>query len=94
MDYQEQVKKNEEAFNELLKVARPEIHLLMQTIDETGINPFVVWKVIVAMHNIAQDTKYGNVVVEIEDNTVRFVRGQHANKVNEPLIKRRDLNQT
>lgn len=90
MDYQEQTKQNEDAFSAVLKQVRPEIHLLMQTIDDTGVNPFVVWRVIMAMSQVAEDTKYGNVVVEIEDNTVRFVRGQHNSKVNEPVIKKRD----
>lgn len=88
--YQEQSTANQNVFEQILKDTRPEIHLLMQTLDQTGVNPFIVWRIIMAMSNLAEDTRYGNVVIEVEDNTVRFVRGQHSTKVNEPIIKRRD----
>ena len=84
--YQEQKKHNEEQFKIALKAVRPEIWVLMDILDQTKVNPFVVWKVIYAMNNIAMSTKYGQVVVEIENGTVRFIRGQSADKVNEPLI--------
>lgn len=90
LTYEEETKQNEEKFKQMVKALRPDIWVLMDIIDQTGINPFVVWKVIYQLNNIAMSTKYGNVVVEIENGTVRFVRGQSADKVNEPLIKTLD----
>jgi hypothetical protein len=87
LTYQEEASKNEEAFKKLVHDIRPDISVLMDIIDQTGVNSFVVWKIVYALNNIATTTRYGNVVVEIEDNTVRFVRGQANSKVNEPLIK-------
>src|SRR3954466_12561931 len=87
-DYQEQKARNEEAFMQLLKSSRPDIWVLMDIVDQTGINPFVLWKVGYAMSNIANSTNYGQIVVEIENGTVRFVRGISADKLNEPLIKK------
>ena len=87
LTYQEETAKNEAAFKQMVHNVRPEIWALMDIIDQTGVNAFVVWKVIYAMNNVATDTKYGNVVVEIENNVVRFVRGNHAMKLNEDIIK-------
>lgn len=87
LTYQEETTKNEEAFKKLVHDIRPDIWALMDIIDQTSINPFVLWKVAYALNNIAMGTKYGNVVVEVENGTVRFVRGLMADKVNEPLIK-------
>lgn len=86
LSYQEQTNLNEGVFNQMIKTLRPDIWVLMDILDQTGVNPFVVWKVIYQMNNIAMSTKYGKVVVEIENGTVRFVRGESADKVNEPLI--------
>lgn len=92
-DYQEQTKQNEAAFAEMVKQIRPEIWLLMDLVDQTGVNPFVLWKVGYAMKNISGDTKYGQVVLEIENDVVRFVRSIHADKLNEPVIKK-EIDQT
>ena len=87
LTYQEETAKNEAAFKTLVHDLRPDIWALMDIIDQTEINPFVFWKVCYALDNISRGTKYGNVVVEVENGTVRFVRGLMADKVNEPLIK-------
>lgn len=87
LTYQEETSKNEEAFKKLVHDIRPDIWALMDIIDQTEVNPFVLWKVAYALSNIATTTKYGNVVIEVEDSIVRFIRGQSNSKVNEPLIK-------
>lgn len=87
LDFEAQQQKNEEAFKQVVKSVRPDIFALMDIIDQTHVNAFVLWKVIYALNNIATSTNYGNVVIEIENGVVRFVRGQSAAKVNEPVIK-------
>lgn len=86
-DYQEQQKQNEEKLVELLKVGRPDMFALMSTLDNTNLNWKVLFHVINAIGQIAMDTKYGTVSILIEDNIVRFVRGEHANKINESVYK-------
>lgn len=86
LDYYEQQERNDEKFREAFKAVRPDIWALMDVIDKTELNWTVLWKVAYALHHIATDTKYGQVIIEVEDNVVRFVRGVHANKLNEPLI--------
>lgn len=92
-DYHVQAKHNEEKFREMIKLFRPDIHLLMETIDQTNINPFVVWKIIYALSGVANDTKYGQVNILIEDNVVRFVRGEHADKVNQSIFKEKKVDE-
>lgn len=90
LDYYEQEKRNSEKFSEAFKSVRPDIWALMDVVDKTEINWTILWKVAYALHHIATDTRYGQVVIEVEDNTVRFVRGIHANKVNEPLLLKKE----
>ena len=87
LTYTDESAKNEDAFKKLVHDIRPDIWSLLTIIDETKVNSFVIYKIILALHNVATTTKYGNVVVEVEDGTVRFIRGQSNFKINEPLIK-------
>ena len=86
MDYNEQQKINEEQFKEIIKATRPDIWAIMDTLDKTHVNWKVIWKIIYAIHNISENTKYGQVNVLIENNIVRFIRGEHADKLNEPVL--------
>lgn len=86
MDYQQEQKNNREAFIKALRQAIPDLAYIIEELDNTQVNPFVINKVITAIADIATDPKYGQVVIEIENGVVRFVRGMKANKLNEPAI--------
>jgi hypothetical protein len=90
LDYYEQQKQNEFAFKEMLKSVRPELFVLMDILDQTSINPLVVWKVIRQLNNIALGTGYGQVVVQIENGKCTFIRGEDSDKVNEVLIRKEE----
>lgn len=90
-DYQEQEKQNEEQLRALLSAGRPDIFALMSVIDQTGINWKILFHVLHAIGQIANDTKYGTVNILIEDNIVRFIRGEHANKINESIFNTTDI---
>lgn len=92
-DYHEQKKLNEDQFKEIIKYSRPDIWAIMNTLDETGVNWKVIWKVIYALQNIALGTKYGQVNILIENNVVRFVRGESADKLNEPILINEETSQ-
>lgn len=86
-NYYEQQKRNEFAFKEMLKAVRPELFVIMDLMDQTNINPIVVWRVLRQLNNIALGTGYGTVTVSVENGKVTFVRGEDSDKVNEMLIK-------
>lgn len=90
MDYDKQNEANQNLFAQVVKDTRPDLWALMDIIDNTSVNWSVLWRTAQALHNLASDTKYGQVVIEVENNTVRFVRGVHSSKVNEPLILEKD----
>jgi hypothetical protein len=87
LTYKEESKMNEDVFKQIVHDIRPDIWSLLTAIDETKVNSFVIFKVIYALNNVMETTKYGNVVIEVEDGTVRFIRGQSNFKINEPLVK-------
>lgn len=79
-------KLNTEQFMEVLKTIRPEIWVLADIIDQTGINPFILWKVAYHLNNIAIGNKYGQVNVHVEKGVVTFIRGEESDRINMELI--------
>lgn len=88
--YEIEVENNERKFKEMLKRSRPDLFVLMDVLDETEINWFVVIKIIRQLKNIADGTGYGTVSVEIQNHRVIFVNGQDRDRLDEPLIKKRE----
>lgn len=86
VDYYEQQARNEFAFREMLKSVKPDLFVIFDLLEKTGINYFVVIKTIRALYNIAIGNKYGTVTITIENGKVTFVRGEESDRVNEPLL--------
>lgn len=92
MDYQQSEQTNKDKFMELLKVARPEIHLIAKLMDDNKINPNIVFYYLQGLIDVANSTKFGNVVTEIENNLVRFIRAQSNRKINLPVLMGEESN--
>ena len=70
---------------EILKKFRPDIYVLMDLLDNTGINPYIVFHIIKHLNNIQIGSRYGNVVTTLEDGIVTFIRGEESTRLNEAL---------
>lgn len=92
-DYYAVSKYNEDSFKELLKHFRGDIFVLMDLLDNTKINTYVIFQVIRHLNNIAMGNKYGSVTVQIENGVVTFVRGEESTKLNEDLVRKPRLTQ-
>jgi hypothetical protein len=90
-DYREQAKRNKELFMETLKQAYPELHAVANLMDAVQFNPLILFHTIQHVSEIAKGTGFGQVHILIEDRTVRFVRGEHSTKLNEPVFKQDEL---
>lgn len=84
--YESEKQNNERAFKELLKKVRPELFVLMDLIDKTGLNPLILWKVMRHLNNIAIGNKYGKVIIQIEAGKVTFIYGEEADRINENIL--------
>jgi hypothetical protein len=87
-DYQKEKDNNEWIFKNMLKDIRPELYVLMDLLDTTGISPLIVFKILRQLNNIAMGTKYGNVVIEVQNGVVTFIRGEESDRVNESIVKK------
>lgn len=85
-DYQKEVSNNQDTFVRILKKVRPDWYVLLDLLMYTKVNPLVLYRILRQLNNIAMGTGFGQVVIVIENGVVRFVRGEEADKLNEPLI--------
>jgi len=92
LDYYKQQSKNEHSFREMLKIAKPDLYVIFDIMQTTGINFFVVVKILRQLNNIALGTGYGTVSVDIQDNKVLFVKGTESDRVNDDLIMKKPKN--
>ncbi len=90
-DYQVVEEKNKQTFMEMMRVAMPEFHIVALMMDKLQINPVILFHTMQHLYDIAQDSKYGQVHILIEDGIVRFIKGEHSTKLNEPVDKNRKM---
>jgi hypothetical protein len=86
MDHQQEQSQNEERFKMQIEAFRPDVYVLMKLLDDTGINPMVLIKIIRQLSDIAQGLKFGEVRVTIEKGQVTFIKGEQSDRVFEPLV--------
>ncbi|MFA5246122.1 MAG: hypothetical protein WC380_12545 [Pedobacter sp.] len=87
-DYYSIKKYNEEGFKLQLKAVRPDVFVLMDLLDTTGVNYYIIFQIIRQLNNIAMGNKYGTVTAQVENGVVTFVRGEESIKLNEDLIRK------
>ncbi len=86
LSYEEEQFKNKQIFYELVKKLRPDVYVLMDLLDATGVNPFVLYKVIRQLNNIAIGSGWGEVTVLINNKKVIRVAGQDTEKMNDDVL--------
>ena len=84
--FQIEQENNQRKFIEMLKRIRPEIWVIMDILDQTGINDFVIVKTIRQLNNIALGTGWGTVKIEVQNGRVLFIRGEDNDRLDEPLL--------
>ncbi len=82
----EEKKHNELVFKEMVRKMRPEIYVLMDILDQTRVNPMVVFKFIRQIKNLAEGSKWGSVEAIMEKGIVRSIRGIDHDKLNEDAV--------
>ncbi len=86
-DYHEQQRLNKQKFMETLGVAYPELFVVAKMMDEIDFNPVILFHTMNHVSEIARGTGFGQVHIVLEDKVVRFVRGEHSTKLNEPVFQ-------
>jgi hypothetical protein len=78
---------NEEMFRAAMKTLRPDMFVLMDLLDSTKMNPYVLLHIIHYLNDILLGTKYGKVVIEVERGMVTFIKREETALLEEALKK-------
>ena len=84
--YERERKNNERLFKEKVQKFRPDLFLLMSILDETGLNPVILWKTAYQLNNIALGNGWGEVKIRVQDHKVTFIYGTNDDRLEEPLL--------
>lgn len=72
---------NEEQLINIFKQSIPELYDLILTLRDTNTNPKILIPVVYHLSQISNGTGYGTINITIENNIVKFVKGQHSTLV-------------
>ena len=78
---------NLEAYWEVVRNLEPEFYLIRIALEETGINPMILPKIIRSINNLARGTGYGKVQVFIQQRKVTQVKGEESDEVNLEAVR-------
>lgn len=86
VSYDEEKVNNERIFNEMVQRVRPEIFVLMDLLDNTGVNPFILYKVVRQLNNIAIGSGWGEVRVLVNNKKAVRVSGEDTEKMDDDVL--------
>lgn len=78
--------RNNEKFMEWLRKLDPELYVIKLTLMETGVNPFVLPKIIRALGNLAIGTGFGAITIFMKQTIVTQVKGEESDIINERAV--------
>lgn len=88
--YQEEQENNERIFSEMIQKIRPDIYVLMDLIDATGVNPFILYKVIRQLNNVAIGSGWGEVTILVNNKRAVRVTGQDTEKMDDEVLLKKN----
>ena len=90
LTYQEEKENNERIFSEMVQRIRPDIYVLMDLLNQTGVNSFILYKVIRQLNNIAIGSGWGEVTILVNNKKAVRVSGIDTEKMNDDVILKKE----
>lgn len=77
---------NEENFNQVVRKINPELYLIHIALQETGVNPLILPKIIRSIGNMYLGTGYGRIQIFMERKVITSVKGEETVLVQERAV--------
>lgn len=71
----------------IVRQLEPEFYLLRIVLQETGVNPLLIPKIVRSIHNLAIGTGYGRVQVFMAKGKVTQIKGEESDQVEEEALR-------
>lgn len=87
MDHEQQQLSNEEKYLEIMKRLDPEMFLVKIALEQTGINPIILPRIIRSLANLNIGTGYGEVTLLVKDRILTQIKGSESDVPGIPIDK-------
>lgn len=77
---------NLDNFYDVVRKLDPELYLIKIALQETGVNPMILPRIVRSIFNLAEGTGYGKVQVFIQNKMITHVKGEESDEVNEKAV--------
>ena len=77
---------NLDQYYDVIRQLDPELFLIKVALQETGVNPMVMPRIIRSIFNLASGTGYGKVQVFVQAKTITAIKGEESDEVNEKAL--------
>ena len=74
---------NKDTFMEVLRKFNPELYLIQMALNESGVNPLIVPKIIRSIGNLCLGTGFGKIQIFIQNNRITQLKGEESVYVEE-----------
>ena len=78
---------NEEQYIEVLKKLDPSLYMVKIALDETGVNPLILPRIIRILGNLNIGTGYGEITILVKQRTVTQIKGNESDVLNMSIDK-------
>lgn len=77
---------NLDKYWEVVRQVEPEFALIRTLLDETGVNPHILPKVIRAISNISMGAGYGRVIIYLRNKNITKIESQEDDQLSQPSV--------
>lgn len=82
---------NLDKYWEIVRQLEPEFYLIKVLLNETGINPLIIPKVIRGLSNMSLGAGYGRVVIYMRNKKVTSIETAEEDKLDQPAVLSKEI---
>lgn len=85
-DYHDIDQANRDKLLEVVRALDPELYMIKVALDETGLNPVIMPKIIRSLGNLTIGTGYGKIQVFMQARVITQIKGEESVEVNQDAV--------
>lgn len=82
---------NEEKYLQILKTLDPELYIIKMALQETGVNPMILPRVIRMLGNLDIGSGYGEVTILMKARMITQIKGNESDVLNMPVDNNQEI---
>ena len=79
------MKNNDKKYLQILQTLDPELYLIKIALEETGVNPRILPRIVRVLGNLSIGSGYGEITILIKSRIVTQIKGNESDVLNLPI---------